>query len=57
MKNRLVPGLAIVVAIVWAAAFLDGVVTKDYTPLGITTSVMLVVTGALFAVRNGGGPR
>lgn len=54
-KNKLIPPLAGIVAVVWAASFVAGVVTNDYAPLGITTSVMLVITGAVFAVRNGGG--
>lgn len=47
--------LAVLVGAVWAASFLAGVVTGDYTSLGITTPVMLVVTGAVMAIQRNGG--
>ncbi len=39
---------------VWTLAFLDGVVTNNYAPLGLATPIMLIAAGAIFASRNGG---
>jgi hypothetical protein len=44
--------LTVVVSLTWSASFVAGFFTHDYTPLGITTPVMLVVVGAVLATRN-----
>lgn len=54
--------VAVVVVIVWTASLFVGFLQENYTPLTVTTPVMLVLTGYAFGlkiinreVKNGGG--
>lgn len=51
--RRLRVPLVILVGGVWSLAFLDGLLTKSFTALGITTPVVMIVAGAVFAIKNG----
>lgn len=52
MRGRLVTFFATGIGTVWALAFVAGLATRDWTPLGIVTPVMLIATGAVMAVRT-----
>jgi hypothetical protein len=47
--QRLVVPMTALISAVWFIAFMDGVLTKDYTPLGVTTPLMLIAAGATYA--------
>jgi len=58
VKALRVPAV-ILIGCVWTLAFLDGLYTKSFTALGITTPVVMIVAAAVFAIKNGktnGGP-
>ena len=55
-RDQLLVVIALIVAIVWAVTTLVSLLIRDYTALGIVTTVMLPVATFLFAVkRNGHG--
>lgn len=54
MRSLRVPA-AILIGLIWAAAFLVGMVTRDYLALGITTPAVMIVVGAIFTRTNGNG--
>lgn len=54
MRRLRVPAVCLVGA-VWTLAFLNGILTKSFTALGITTPVVMVAAGAVFAIKNGNG--
>lgn len=52
MKNDFLrTGIAALVAICWASAVIDSVVTTQYKTLEVVTPVMMIVTGFLFGYQ------
>lgn len=49
-RNRLIFPVALVVLLGWAASLVAGFVTGAYTPLTVTTPVMLMLAGYVFGV-------
>lgn len=54
LRSLRVPAVLLVGA-VWTLAFLMGMLTKDFTALGITTPVVMIAAAAVFALKNGNG--
>lgn len=52
MKRLRVPAAALA-GLIWATAFLEGMFTRDFVALGITTPVVMIAAGAIFAAKNG----
>lgn len=52
MKRLRVPAV-ILVGCIWTLAFVEGLFTQSFTALGITTPVVMIVAGAVFALKNG----
>lgn len=48
--NRLTYPVGIVVVTVWTISVIGGFITKDFTPLTITTPVMLILAGYAFGL-------
>lgn len=46
---------AILAGTVWTLAFVMGMLTRNFVALGITTPVVMVAAGAIFAIKNGNG--
>lgn len=44
---------AILAGTVWTLAFVMGMLTRNFVALGITTPVVMVAAGAIFAIKNG----
>lgn len=51
-SERLRNGIAAVVAGVWSLAAIAGILTQDYTGLGIVTPVMMLIGGFLFGIKH-----
>jgi len=51
MQPLRTPG-AILVAMLWTAAFVAGLFNQDFVPLEVMTPVVLIVAGAIY-VKNG----
>lgn len=52
LRSLRVPAVILVGAI-WTLAFIEGLFTQSFTALGITTPVVMIAAGAVFAIRNG----
>ena len=51
-NDRLRIGITVLVTVIWTVASVVGIVTQNYTELGIVTPVMMLVGGFLFAFRR-----
>jgi hypothetical protein len=49
--------LVILVGLIWASAFLEGMFTQTFIALEVTTPVVMIAAGAVFAIRNGNGKK
>jgi hypothetical protein len=45
-------GIAVLVACVWALAAVDGILTQNWTGLGIVTPMMMLIGGFLFGFKH-----
>lgn len=52
VSERLRNGIAALVAGVWGLAALAGILTHDYTGLGIVTPVMMLIGGFLYGAKH-----
>lgn len=46
---------AILIGGVWALAFLMGMYTRDFVAFGLSTGVVVIAAGGVFAAKNGNG--
>lgn len=46
---------AILAGTIWTLAFVMGMLTRNFVALGITTPVVMIAAGAIFAIKNGNG--
>jgi len=49
-RDRLIFPVALVVLAAWSATLVGALITNQYTPLTITTPVMLMLAGYVFGV-------
>ena len=53
-REQLLTVIALMVASTWAVTALASLITKEYTPLTIVTTVMVPVVAFLYAVKKNG---